>query len=119
PSPAELLINPFFMNVHRLPLILLPLLLLFSEARAQTPQVLAGNLLNGALTGTMLGAATMGLQNSDDFSALRIGVGAGILGGAATAVYDLATLPRGEQLYVSGVFNDGYNSSILILLDTF
>ncbi len=107
------------MNGNRFLLIPILLCLLFSQTRAQSPEILGGNLLNGALTGAMLGAATMGLQSSDDFSAVRIGVGAGILGGAGIALFDLATLPRGEQLYISGVFNDGHNSSILILLDTF
>ncbi len=89
------------------------------NTRAQTGQILGGNVLNGALTGTALGAATMGLQNSNDFDPLRIGLGAGILGGAGLAVYDIVTLPQGQEFFISGIFNDGNNSSIIILLDTF
>lgn len=89
-----------------------------SPAKAQTKELLGGNVLNGAITGTMLGAATMGLQNSNDFTPLRIGLGAGILSGAGIAAYDMLTLPRGQQFYISGIFNDGRNSSIIILLDT-
>lgn len=103
-----------------------PLLILFLivsvsviQVRAQTIEILGGNTLNGALTGTMLGAATMGLQNSNDFTPLRIGLGAGTIAGAGVGIYDVATLPRGEQLFVAGFFNDGNNSSIIILLDTF
>lgn len=89
------------------------------KSQAQTGQILGGNVLNGALTGTALGAATMGLQNSNDFAPLRIGLGAGILGGAGLAVYDIVTLPQGQEFFISGIFNDGNNSSIIILLDTF
>lgn len=87
-------------------------------ASAQTVDLLGGNVLNGAVTGTFLGVGVMGLQNSDDFAPLRIGLGAGILGGAGIAVYDIATLPQGQQFYISGLFNDGNNSSIIVLLDT-
>jgi hypothetical protein len=88
------------------------------KAHAQTIDLLGGNVLNGAVTGTFLGAGVMGLQNSDDFAPLRVGLGAGILGGAGIAVYDIATLPKGQQFFISGLFNDGNNSSIIILLDT-
>ena len=87
-------------------------------ADAQTVDLLGGNVLNGAVTGTFLGVGVMGLQNSDDFAPLRIGLGAGILGGAGIAVYDISTLPQGQQFFISGLFNDGNNSSIIILLDT-
>jgi len=103
--------------------ILLCAILLFTfsfqeSAKAQTIDLLGGNVLNGAVTGTFLGVGVMGLQNSDDFAPLRIGLGAGILGGAGIAVYDIATLPQGQQFFISGLFNDGNNSSIIILLDT-
>ena len=88
------------------------------KAEAQTIDLLGGNVLNGALTGTLLGVGVMGLQNNDDFAPLRIGLGAGILGGASIALYDIATLPQGQQFFISGLFNDGNNSSIIILLDT-
>jgi len=89
------------------------------KSHAQTGQLLGGNVLNGALTGTALGAATMGLQNSNDFAPLRVGLGAGILSGAGLAVYDIVTLPKGQEFFISGIFNDGNNSSVIILLDTF
>lgn len=87
-------------------------------AEAQTIDLLGGNVLNGAVTGTFLGAGVMGLQNNSDFAPLRVGLGAGILGGAGIAVYDISTLPQGQQFFISGLFNDGNNSSIIILLDT-
>lgn len=92
---------------------------LSEKSSAQTGALLGGNVLNGALTGTALGAATMGLQNSNDFAPLRVGLGAGILAGAGVAVYDIVTLPQGQEFFISGMFNDGNNSSIIILLDTF
>lgn len=87
--------------------------------QSQTVTLLGGNVLNGTLTGTMLGAATMALNNSGDLTPLRIGVGSGILGGFTVALYDVVTLPSGQEFYISGVFNDGRNSSVIILLDTF
>lgn len=75
-------------------------------------------MLNGAVTGSILGVATMGLQNSSEFTPLRIGLGSGIIGGTAIAIYDVSTLPKGQQFFISGLFNDGTNSSIIILLDT-
>lgn len=98
-------------------------ILLFSfsfqkNAHAQTVDLLGGNVLNGAVTGTLLGVSVMGLQNSDDFAPLRVGLGGGILGGAGVALYDIATLPQGQQFFISGLLNDGNNSSIIILLDT-
>ena len=89
-----------------------------NHSKAQSLELLGGNIVNGAITGTALGVATMGLNNSSDFSALRIGLGVGILGGTGLALYDISTLPQGQTFFISGVFNDGNNSSIIILLDT-
>ena len=89
-----------------------------NQVKAQTTDLLAGNILNGAVTGSVLGLATMGLQNSDDFAPLRIGLGSGILAGAGFAAYDIGTLPAGQEFFISGVFNDGNNTSIILLLDT-
>lgn len=101
--------------------IIFALITLFSvqNTHAQTGQLLGGNVLNGALTGSALGAATMGLQNSNDFAPLRVGLGAGILAGAGVAVHDIVTLPQGQEFFISGMFNDGNNSTVIILLDTF
>lgn len=101
--------------------LLIPLLFLFSTHRsaAQTLELFGGNIANGAITGTAIGAAVMGMQNGGSITPLRIGLGTGILAGTAIAVYDLVTLPQGQTFFISGVFNDGQNSSIIILLDTF
>lgn len=86
---------------------------------AQSIKILGGNTLNGAITGTMLGGATMALRNSNDFAPLRVGIGAGTLYGLGTGAYDLSKFSKGGIYYVSGVFNDGDNTSIIVLLDTF
>lgn len=102
-------------------IFLLIVILVFSfqqVSKAQSAELIGGNMLNGAITGTALGVATMGLQNSNDFAPLRIGLGAGIIGGMGVAIYDISTVPKGQQFYISGLFNDGTNSSIIILLDT-
>lgn len=103
-------------------LIIFSLVLFFSfrtNVKAQSAKLIGENMLNSAITGTALGIATMGLQNSNDFAPLRVGLGAGIIGGTAIAIYDISSLPKGQQFYISGLFNDGTNSSIIILLDTF
>lgn len=100
--------------------ILLLILGLFSikETEAQTIEILAGNTFNGAMNGTLLGGAAMALNSTDEFDALRIGLGLGTLYGIGTGVYDLS-YGKGSSLVVSGLFNDGNNSSIIVLLDTF
>lgn len=90
----------------------------FSSTKAQTVELLAGNTLNGAVQGTLLGGATMALSNSNDFAALRVGVGLGTLYGIGMGGYDI-TSGAGQEVLVSGLFNDGNNSSIIVLLDTF
>lgn len=99
----------------------LAVILFFSHhtiSKAQSAELIGGNMLNGAIIGTALGTATMGLQNSNDFAPLRVGLGAGIIGGMGIAIYDISMVPKGQQFYISGLFNDGTNSSIIILLDT-
>lgn len=88
------------------------------STKAQTIELLAGNTLNGAVNGTLLGGAVMGLTNDSDFAPLRVGLGLGTLYGIGVGVYDI-TYSRGSDLLVSGTFNDGNNSSIIVLLDTF
>lgn len=87
--------------------------------KAQSIELLAGNVLNGAMNGVLLGGATMALQNSNDFEPARVGVGLGILYGMGTGIYDISTVSIGDQFYISGMFNDGTNSTIIVLLDTF
>lgn len=102
------------------PAIIFILILGFTEpASSQTIKLLAGNTLNGAVTGVGLGGAVMGLQNSDDFAPLRAGLGAGTLFGIGVGFYDVSQVAKGEQFYISGTFNDGTNTSIIVLLDTF
>ena len=87
-------------------------------AKAQTIELLAGNTLNGTVNGTLLGGAVMGLTNDSDFAPLRIGVGLGTLYGIGVGAYDISQT-NGSSMIVTGTFNDGNNSSIIVLLDTF
>lgn len=100
--------------------LLLTVLLVFNQeqTKAQKTDLIGFNILNGAVTGSLAGLATMGVKNSDDFAPLRVGLGAGILTGTAIAAYDLSTLPAGQEFLLRGTFNDGNNSSIIILMDT-
>ena len=89
------------------------------SANSQSIKLLGGDLANGAINGLALGGATMALQNSSDRAPLRVGLGAGILYGLGVGIYDNSIISKGEQFYISGTFNDGNNSTILVLLDTF
>lgn len=90
----------------------------FSKSSAQTIELLAGNALNGAVQGTLLGGATMAITDNSDFAPLRVGLGLGTLYGIGVGAYDI-TDGEGQAVLVSGLFNDGTNSSVIVLLDTF
>jgi len=94
-------------------LVLLPSLM----SMAQTRTVIGGNIVNSAITGTAVGLSVMGMQNDAEIAPLRIGLGSGILIGVGLAAYDLSDSEGGE-LVVSGVLNDGQNTSVILLLDT-
>jgi len=89
-----------------------------NKAAAQTINTLGENTLNGALTGTLLGGASMALTNDTDFYPLQVGLGLGTLYGLGVGAYDLLK-SGGNPAVVSGIFNDGNNSTIIVLLDTF
>lgn len=89
-----------------------------SKATAQTINTLGENTLNGTLTGTLLGGAVMALTDDTDFYKLQIGLGLGTLYGLGVGAYDLLQT-GGNPGIVSGIFNDGRNSTIIVLLDTF
>lgn len=89
------------------------------SANSQSIKLLGGDLANGAINGLALGGATMALQNSPDRAPLRVGLGSGILYGLGIGIYDNSIVAKGEQFYISGTFNDGNNSTIIVLLDTF
>lgn len=84
----------------------------------QSIEILAGDTFNGAMNGVILGGATMALQNSNDIAPARVGLGAGTLFGLGVGAYDVSQVQGGQQFYLSGTFNDGTNSSVLVLLDT-
>lgn len=90
-----------------------------SNVNAQSIDLMAGNVLNGAVNGVVLGGATMALNNSPEFDPIRVGVGLGTLYGIGVGVHDLTLVSGGQQFYTSGTFNDATNSSVLVLLDTF
>jgi hypothetical protein len=96
------------------------LLCLFTaqHSKAQKAKLIGSNALNGALTGAALGTSIMFMNDNADYSALRIGVGLGILGGSGAAVYDIMNLSSGQQPFIDGIFLDASNSSYIILFDT-
>lgn len=98
-------------------ILFITLILGSNFTKAQTIELLAGNTLNGTVNGTLLGGAVMGLTNDSDFAPLRIGVGLGTLYGIGVGAYDISQT-SGSSMIVTGTFNDGNNSSIIVLLDT-
>ena len=100
--------------------LILSLTLLFGlkSVKGQSIELLAGNTLNGTANGALLGGAIMGLTNNPDFAPLRVGVGLGTLYGIGVGAYDISQT-NGGSMIVTGTFNDGNNSSIIVLLDTF
>jgi len=89
-----------------------------SLSKAQTINTLGENTLNGALTGTLLGGASMALTSDTDFYPLQVGLGLGTLYGLGMGAYDLLQT-GGNDMLISGTFNTGKNSTIIVLLDTF
>lgn len=89
------------------------------NSKAQSIELVAGNTLNGAMNGVLLGGATMALKNNEDFRPVEVGLGVGTLYGLGVGLYDISQVNSGQQFYLSGTFNDGTNSSIIVLLDTF
>lgn len=98
-------------------ILLILLSLNTNKTEAQTIEILAGNAINGAAQGAILGAATMGVNNSSDFANIRVGVGIGSLYGIGMGVYDMTT-GKGGPIGVRGLFNDSKNTSVIVLLDT-
>lgn len=88
------------------------------NSSAQSIKLLGSNTLNGAINGVLLGGATMALQHSEDLTPVRVGLGGGTLYGIGMGIYDITQVDAGQQFYISGTFNDGTNSSVIVLLDT-
>ena len=85
------------------------------KAAAQTINTLK-NTISRALRYTWVGPVA--LTNDTDFYPPRVGLGLGTLYGLGVGAYDL--LKTGANpVIVSGTFNDGNNSTIIVLLDTF
>ena len=86
--------------------------------KAQKLKTLASNTFNGAMTGGILGGATMALQNSEQLDPVRFGVGLGTLGGLAIGAHDVAQSKNGQQYLIDGTFNRGNATTVIILLDS-
>lgn len=89
------------------------------SAKAQSIELLGGNTLDGAMNGVILGGATMAIKNTDNMKPVQVALGAGTLYGMGVGIYDVSHGTKGQQFYISGTFNDGENSTIIVLLDTF
>lgn len=100
-------------------LALLILLISHGASFGQSLKILAGSAFNGAVTGSMLGGATMALQDDLNWNNVEFGVGGGIIGGVGLGIYDITRIQTGDSYYVSGTFNDGESTSVIVLLDTF
>lgn len=107
-------------NIIRSGLLALLILVISNGASfGQSLKILAGSAFNGAVTGSMLGGATMALQDDLNWNNVEFGVGGGIIGGVGLGIYDITRIQTGDSYYVSGTFNDGESTSVIVLLDTF
>lgn len=107
-------------NIIRSGLLALFILIISnSTVLGQSFKVLAGSAFNGAVTGSMLGGATMALQDDLNWNNVEFGVGGGIIGGVGLGIYDVTRIQTGNSYYISGTFNDGESTSVIVLLDTF
>src|SRR5699024_11980513 len=98
--------------------LIIPIIILIitgkpQTTKAQSIKLVGQNTLNGAITGALLGGATMALQNSDDFAPLRVGVGVGTLYGIGLGIIDISRISKGQKFYLSGAFNDATNSAVI------
>lgn len=110
-------------SLHLRPLYLLLLTLMLvsvipETSKAQKLKTLASNTFNGAVTGGILGGATMALQNSEQLDPVRFGVGLGTLGGLAIGTHDIAQAGEGQRYVIDGTFNRGHATTVIILLDS-
>lgn len=88
-------------------------------ALAQAGATMGGNVVSSTMTGAILGAATMGLQDETQFTdPLRVGVGLGILGGIGLSVYDLIDTRGVSQPVRNGAFVTSNNTGTVLLVDT-
>lgn len=100
-------------------LLLAAVILPNNNLQAQNGAVMGGNVVSSTMTGALLGAATMGLQNESQFTdPLRVGVGLGILGGIGLSVYDLVQTRGVAQPVRHGAFITTNNTGTVLLVDT-
>ncbi len=97
---------------------LLLLAAIAQPAQSQTLRIVTINTLNGALTGTALGGATIALQNEYDDYPLRFGLGLGTIFGLGTGFYDMSR-HTGHGYYVNGAFGSANTTGTIVLMDTF
>ncbi len=88
-------------------------------ANSQTLRIVSINTLNGAITGTALGGATIALQNDFDEYPLRFGLGLGTIFGLGTGFYDMSRTAGDYGYHVSGLFSSANTTGAIILMDTF
>ena len=105
------------MNIKTIFLSILLIFAISNTSKAQSIEILGGNTLNGIIQGTVLGSASMALADNTDFAPLRVGVGLGIIYGIGVGVYDV-NAAGSQSLLVRGTFNNGDNTTIIVLLDT-
>ncbi|MEX0686199.1 MAG: hypothetical protein WD267_05075 [Balneolales bacterium] len=85
------------------------------EAEAQALNIISSNTFAGAFTGAMLGGAQMALNNDEDLTPLRYGVGFGTLAGLGIGAYDTGR----EAEYLYGTFRRTRHTGTVIMMDTF
>jgi len=112
-------INQIKMTRFKFLVCTLSILIFSTLANAQALKVTAGNTIMGTASGTMIGLGVMGLQNTNNFTPVRIGIGAGTIFGLGVGIYDVAQMGDFGYYSVEGLFNSTEYSGLIILMDTF
>lgn len=90
-----------------------------SVAQAQSAKLLAMDTFMGAGNGTILGLATMALNNNySNWGPIRVGFGGGTLYGLGLGIYDVSQSAGGGYV-VQGTFASGNNTAYVIFMDSF
>ncbi len=107
-------------KIKSIPVIAVLLLLaaIAQPVQSQAFRIVTINTLNGAITGTALGGATIALKNEYDAYPLRFGLGLGTIFGLGTGFYDMSHY-TGYGYQVRGVFSSANTTGTIIMLDTF
>lgn len=88
------------------------------QAGAQGLRVVFQDALFGTTNGVVLSSSVMAFERKVEVDQLRWGVGAGILYGVGTGIYDLTQAGGADEYYVDATFGQAGSTAAVTLMDT-